>query len=211
MEKIILIGGGGHARSIIDTIISSGVFTIAGIVDNFEGEVLGIPVIGDDRKLTEIFNSGIRNAFVAIGSVGDTTLRKNTLDMILKIGFTVPNIVDKTAVVSVNTAIGFGNFIGKNAVVNCDCTIGNMVIINSNATVEHNSYVGDFSHIASGAVLCGTVTIGKNTHIGANATVIQGVTIGEDCLIGAGSVVLGNINDRVKAYGNPCRVAGDKV
>ena len=43
MKKIVLIGGGGHCKSVIDVIEQEGQFTIVGIVDN--AELLGSKIL----------------------------------------------------------------------------------------------------------------------------------------------------------------------
>lgn len=213
MDKIVLIGGGGHAISVLDTLLSCDGYQVIGIVDSiFEGEktLLGIPYLGDDSILQEIYNSGVNNAVIAVGSIGDTGLRVKLYDMAKKIGFNLPVIIDKTAIVGIECAISEGVFIGKGVVVNAFSTIGRMAIINSTALVEHECKIGAFSHIAPGCKLGGKVLVGEHTHIGIGSTVIQGVQIGDNSLIGAGSVVVKNIPNGIKAYGNPCREVENK-
>ena len=55
MEKILLIGGGGHCRSVIDVIELEKKYEIAGIVDKKEllnEEILGYKVIASDEDLS---------------------------------------------------------------------------------------------------------------------------------------------------------------
>ena len=57
MKEIILIGGGGHCKSVIDVIEQESQFVIVGIVDKPElirTEVLGYPVIGSDADLESL-------------------------------------------------------------------------------------------------------------------------------------------------------------
>ena len=57
MKEIILIGGGGHCKSVIDVIEQQGHFSISGIVDKpelFGTDVLGYPVIGNDSDLESL-------------------------------------------------------------------------------------------------------------------------------------------------------------
>lgn len=208
MESIILIGGGGHARSIIDSIVQQGKWKIEGIVDEQSkvGQVvMNIPIIGADDCLGKIYNQGVRNAFIAIGSIGNVELRKKIYRQITQIGFKCPNIIDRTAILADNIELGSGNFIGKGAIINAGSRIGNQTIINSGSIIEHDCIVEDFVHIAPGTTICGGVNIGRESHIGAHSVVIQGKKIGKCTLVGAGSVVVTDINEYKKAYGNPCR------
>lgn len=208
MEDIILIGGGRHCKSVIDTMNGLNKYNIIGIIDKEDKlgtEIRGIKVIGTDERLEYFYNKGIKFAFLTIGSIGDTTLRRKLYTMAVDIGYTFPNIIDQTAIISEQIKIGSGNFIGKGVIINADTVIGDHCIFNTGSIIEHDCYVGNFCHIAPGSTLSGGVKIGKNTHIGTNATIIQNVIVGSDTIVGAGSVLLKNIGDNKKAYGNPCR------
>lgn len=208
MEDIILIGGGGHCKSVIDAIRKSKTFNIIGILDRpekLQEEILGIKVIGADDDMAFYYKQGIKKAFLTIGSIGDTRLRRNLYQKGINIGYNFPNIIDSTAMISDTASLGTGNFVGKGVIINADTKIGNNCIINTGVIIDHDCTIGDFCHIAPGTVLSGNVRIAENTHIGTNSTLIQNVQIGENTIIGAGSVVIKNIGDNVKAYGNPCK------
>lgn len=208
MKDIILIGGGGHCKSVIETISKSKDYNIVGILDLHDKvgeEILGIKIIGTDDQLEYFYKNGVKYAFLSLGSIGDVSLRKKLYTIALGIGYVFPNIVDNTAIISDKIQVGCGNFIGKGAIINCDTEIGNNCIVNTGAIIEHDCCIGDFCHIAPGATLSGGVIIGQNSHIGTNSTIIQNINIGENTIIGAGSVVIRDIGDNRKAYGNPCR------
>ena len=212
MEKIILLGGGGHCKSIIDTIQTSNLYEIVGIIDlkqNIGQYVNGIKILDSDNNLMKYKKAGIDNAFVSIGSIGNTSVRRKLYGLAKKNGFKVPKIIDNSAIISQDAEIFDGAFIGKGAIINTKSVIGYNCIINTGSIVEHECIIGDFVHISPGAVLCGGVKIGENAHIGANSTVIQYKTIGQNVIIGVGSVVTKDIKGNVKAYGNPCREVVD--
>ena len=208
MKKIILIGGGGHCKSIIDSLSQSTEYEIIGILDIAEkvgAFINGVEIIGVDNDMSHFFSKEIDNIFITLGSVGDTTLRQKMYEQAKLIGFKFPIIKDATAIISTDAIIGEGTFIGKGAIINTNVQIGTNAIVNSGAIVEHDSTIGDYCHLAPGSTFSGNVTIGDRTHIGTNATVIQGITIGKQSIIGAGSVVVRNIGANKVAYGNPCK------
>lgn len=208
MEKIILLGGGGHCKSIIDTIECSKLYEIVGIIDlkdNIGKEINGVEFLNSDDNLIKYKKAGINNVFITIGSIGDTSLRRNLYDLAKKIKFKVPTIIDRTSIISNSVKIKEGTFVGKGVIINSNSIIGSNCILNSGSIIEHDCIISDFVHISPGVTLCGGVRVGKSTHIGANSTVIQYTTIGNDVLVGAGSVVINDIKDNIKAYGNPCR------
>ena len=101
MEKIILIGGGGHCKVIIDAVLKAKQFEIEGIVDpniDIGKKVSNISVIGSDNNLLDIYNRGIKNAFIAVGSIGDFSIRGKIYKQLKEIGFNLPTIVHPAAV-----------------------------------------------------------------------------------------------------------------
>ena len=213
-EDIVLIGSGGHCKTIVDSIERLGTFKIAGYIDLGEiGKEIyrGYKIIGHDEDMQTIYDSGIHNAFIALGFMGRSNIRKRLYFKIKKMGFSLPVIVDPSAVVAEDAAIGEGTYIGRNAVVNADVKIGTNCIINTSAIVEHDCIVGDFSHLAVAAVICGQTQVGNECFLGANSTVIQKLKISDRCVVGAGSVVLFSIDADCTAVGVPAKVIGDSV
>jgi sugar O-acyltransferase (sialic acid O-acetyltransferase NeuD family) len=206
--KILLVGGGGHCRSVIDVINETTQYEEVAIVDAIDkvGSILqGCQVIGSDDDLPRLISLGYRYAFVALGSVGISKRREELYQLLSKLGFEIPNIISRTALVSDSAHIGKGNFIGKGVIINTGVNLGNNAILNTGSIIEHDCKIGNSVHISPGAVLSGQVNIESGSHIGTNSTIIQGVRVGENTLIGAGSVVVKNIPSGVVAFGVPCR------
>lgn len=204
-KKILLIGGGGHCKSILDTLYRGNHYSKIGIVDqncSLE-QIMDSHIVGTDADLPSLFMDGYKEAFISIGSVGSPKVRKKLFDSILEIGFTIPNIIDPSSIVSEHCNLGKGIFIGKRAIINAGASIANAAIINTGAIIEHDCIIDTFVHVAPGATLCGNVIVGKDTHIGAGATVIQGCKIGNNVVIGAGSVIVNSLEDSKKYYGVP--------
>lgn len=206
MKKLLLLGGGGHCHSVVDSVLSMGKYDEIGILDNKDTSYLGVPVIGTDDNIPELMELGWNEAFITVGSVGNTKIRRKLYVLIKEYGMKIPTIIDPTAIIARDTKIQEGTYIGKRVVVNSGAAIGTCSIINTGAIVEHDCRIGDFSHISPGCTLCGQVVVGADSHIGAGSVVRQLVGIGKHTLIGAGSVVVKDISDKVKAYGNPCKV-----
>ncbi len=203
-ERIILLGAGGHARSMVDTIEALGRYEIAGFVMPEQGMEMSFRsyhTIGTDHDLREIYSAGIRKACIGIGYLGRKDVRRRVYESLKEIGFEMPNIIDNTAVIASDVKLDEGCFIGKKAVVNTNAQIGKCVIVNTGAIIEHDCCVGDFSHISVGSTLCGEVCVGEHAMIGANATVIQGRSIGNNSIVGANSTVLIDVEDDMKVYG----------
>ncbi len=198
MEKIVILGNGGHAKSLADIIEREKRYEIAGYVVNENDSEMPdakYPRLGGDAQLEQIFRSGITNAAIGVGYMGKSGLREKLWELVKRIGFSLPVICDPSAVLAGDVRIGEGSFIGKSSIVNANASVGKMCIINTGAIIEHDCEVGDFSHISVGSVLCGNVKVGAASFVGAGATVIQGISIGKGCLIGAGTTVRKDIKD----------------
>ncbi|MBO7426500.1 MAG: acetyltransferase [Clostridiales bacterium] len=206
-KRLLLIGGGGHCASILDSVLRSGQYEKVGIVDsNDQIERMGITVVGSDDDMARLYSDGWTDAFISVGSVGNVSIRRKLYAKVREIGFSVPSIIDPTSVIASDAKIADGVFVGKSAVINSGAVIGTCAIINTGSIVEHDCIVGDFCHISPGSILLGGVHIGDNTHVGAGSVVKQGVHIGNDTMIGQAANVLSDIMSGVTAYGNPCKV-----
>lgn len=205
-KKLLLIGGGGHCRSVLSSVLSLNEYEEIGIVDYADTSVLGVTVVGRDEDLSVLKKAGWTDAFITVGSIGNINLRHHLYQMVIDNGFMVPTIIDTTAIIAQDVKVAPGCYIGKGVILNSGSCIGKCAIINTGAIVEHDCRIGDFVHISPGTVLCGQVFVGKHSHIGAGSIVRQQIEIGKDVLVGAGSVVVSNIPDHVKAFGNPCKV-----
>jgi N,N'-diacetyllegionaminate synthase len=189
MESIVLIGFGGHAKSVADCIEKRGLYSIAGYTDEKICVACKYPYLGTDDELEAIFDRGVRNAAVCVGYLGKGEVRKKIYCRLKEIGYKLPVIADESAVVSESAVIGEGTFIGKDAVINADAKIGKMAIINTKALVEHECVVGDFAHVAVAAVLCGQAKVGTAAFVGANATLLQCMSVGDGAVVPAGMTV----------------------
>lgn len=208
-EKIIILGGGGHAKVLIEIIRQEGRYEISGILDaRFEKgfEIFGVPVIGNDDLLPGIFKrDNISNACIGVGSIRDNSLRKALYEKVKQIGFTVPSLVHTKAVVSKGSKISEGAQVMATAVVQTCSFIGENTIINTGAIVEHDCNIGRHVHICPAAVLSGECLVGEETFIGSGSVIVNGIKIGKNVTIGAGSVVIDNIADGAVVKGVPAK------
>ena len=197
-EKIVLIGGGGHSRVVMDAITCRGEYGIAGIVDpalSVESKVHGVPVLGSDEILSELFSGGTRNAFVSLGSIGDPSERKRLAGMAKEIGFKLPVIIHPETVIAQDVKIAEGTFIAPSVTINTGSVIGRNTIINTSASIDHDCVIGDFVHIAPGVVLCGGVKVPENVHVGPGVIIIQNINIVPGAFLKAGTVVTKDIDE----------------
>ena len=195
MDKILLIGAGGHARSCIDVLEEENQFEIAGLIEKGESisnKSLGYPVIGTDDDL-KVLRQQYKNALITVGQIKSPKIRIKLFQLLKELDFTLPTIISPEAYVSKHSQIGEGSIIMHGVIINANAKIGNNCNINSRALIEHDAVIGDHCHIATGAIINGEVSVGNETFIGSGAVTRQAISIGENCVIGAGVVLKNDI------------------
>lgn len=189
-SQILLIGGGGHCKSVIDVIEAEGLFKIAGIIDQQEfigQKVLGYEIIGCDDDL-ERLAAHFNYAIVTVGQIKSPDVRIKLFNQLQLIGFKIPTIISPRAYVSKHTHIGEGTVILHDVLINANATIGNNCIINTKALIEHDCIIGDHCHVSTGAILNGGTTLKQGSFFGSNSVSKEVITIEERSFIKAGSV-----------------------
>ena len=203
-KKAVIIGAGPHSSVIAEIFLQNKEYEIVGMIDNESKEpVLGIPVIGDDGSLKQIFESGVHYAFIAIGS---NRLRERLSRMAANIGFELMNAISPNAHVSEYARLGKGIAVMAGAIVNPRAILGDGVIVNTNASVDHDCRIGAYVHIAPGCSVSGSTQIGAGSFLGTGSRVIDRITIGKNVTVGAGGVVIHDLPDQCTAVGVPAKI-----
>ena len=191
MKDIILIGGGGHCKAVIDVIEQEDLFNIIGIIDKPEllgKNIFGYKVIGNDSELNNLVKR-CTNALITIGQIRNPLPRINLFDTVLKLGFTLPTIVSPRAYISQYASIGMGSIIMHDVIINAGAIIGNNCIINTKSIVEHDSKIGNHCHVSTSAVVNGGVIVGNGSFIGSGVITKEGIRINDNFFAKAGTVV----------------------
>lgn len=188
---LLLIGAGGHARSVIDIIEQIGKHRIVGMIDRREllgSSCLGYPVIGCDDDLPELVLKGMQ-AFITIGQIGAPGPRRQIYKQLRRLNASMPNIISPSSLISRHAQLGAGNFVGHAVILNAGARVGDNAILNTRALIEHDVQIGDHCHIATGALVNGGTIIESECFIGSGAVLREGIRIGAGSFIGAGALV----------------------
>ena len=202
-KNLILVGGGGHCKSVINVAESSG-WSILGILDisnNVGDKVLGYTVIGTDEKIPEYVNKSF--FLVTVGQIKEVRLRIRLHEMILSHGGELATVIASDATISRYSEIGKGTVIMHKAIVNAETKIGVGAIINSMANIEHDVLIGNYCHISTGAMVNGNCRVGDRTFIGSGTVLSNGVSVANDCIVAGASFVRKNIDIPGLYAGNP--------
>ena len=203
MKPLILIGGGGHCKSVIEAAESAG-YSILGVLDMPEDvgkEILSTKVIGTDDDIPAYVDKA--EFVITVGFIKNPATRIKLYNRVKEAGGTLATIIASTAHVSKYATIGEGTVVMHQAFVNAGARVGNNVILNTFTNVEHDAVIGDQCHISTGTMVNGDCKVGANCFIGSQSVLANGITIGDDIIVGAGSLVRKSINIKGIYSGNP--------
>ena len=207
MDRIVVVGGGGHAKVIISILKKSKECEIIGYTDLVDrGAILRVQYLGTDAVLPDVLkkNTGCEGV-IGIGSVGVNDIRKKIYEKLHNMGFELPFVLSSKAIINEDVSIGDATVVMDGVVVNSGTVIGTAAILNTSSTIDHDCIIGDFVHVAPGVTLSGGVKVGDNSLIGTGANVIQSCTICANSLVGAGATVIENIVNPGVYLGTPAR------
>ena len=193
MKPLLLIGCGGHARSLIELIESAADWRIHGLVglpEQVGSSLLGYQVIACDADLPAL-RAECPAAVLAIGQIPDPAPRKRVAAELELHGFQLPVLISPHAVVSRHALLGPGTTVGHGVIVNAAAEVGAFCILNSRALIEHDAHIGDHCHISTGALVNGGVRLGSGSFIGSGTMLREGLELPPNTVIGAGKRVMG--------------------
>ncbi|CAM2938886.1 acetyltransferase [Paenibacillus sediminis] len=203
-NKVVIIGGGGHAKVVIDVIQSADTYELVGFTSHSDQEsnLSGIPYLGDDSILPTLLEEGVQYFFVA---TGNNRLRKKLFYQLIELGFTPINAISPFARISPFAKLGRGIVVMPGAVINAYAVIEDNVIINTLSGIDHDCLIKPHAHIAPGASLAGCVNVGEGAFVGMKSSVIPEISIGEWSVVGAGAAVISDVPSYVTVVGVPAK------
>jgi acetyltransferase EpsM len=193
---LVIYGGGGHGKSLIELVRLLKVYQLAGIIDDglpAGGEVLGVPVLGGKEALNSLFLRGVRLAVNAVGGIGNLGSRLEVFDNLAQAGFSCPTLVHPTAFVEASARLSSGVQVLPHAYIGSSVQVGFGSIINTGAIVSHDCSLGEAVNLSPGAILAGAVQVGARAMIGMGVTVNLEVKVGTGARIGNGATVKADV------------------
>lgn len=202
-RKIALIGGGGHARSVMAALPSG--YDVSGYVDFQASGEMTLPWLGDDDTFLKNESPENYDVLFTVISGRECSLKFRRKLIERYSAFNSPVVTAPTAWVADDARLGRGTVVMHAAVVNTNSSIGPHCVVNTGAIVEHDCKIGSNVFIGPGVVICGGVEVGDDVYIGAGAVVRPGIKICSGTLVSLGASVFRRINVPGTYFGNPAR------
>ncbi len=193
---LLIFGGGGHGKAVIDLVRALGTYQIVGIIDDgiaAGSEILGVPVVGGASTLPDWYARGVRLAANAVGGIGNVDVRLKIFDILIQAGFSFPALAHPSAIIERSATLAAGVQVLPQAYVGSAAQVGFGTVLNAGATVSHDCVLGQVVNLSPGATLAGNVHIEDDTQIGMCATVNLGITVGSRCIVGNGATVKADV------------------
>lgn len=194
--SIIVYGGGGHGKALIDLIRALGTYSIAGVLDDGiepETVIMGIPVLGGNQVLADLYTRGTRMAVNAVGGIGNLQPRLQVFKQLSAHGFVCPALVHPRALVEPSANLSAGVQVFAHAYVGSEAQVGFGSIINTGAIVSHDCILAEHVNISPGAILAGEVHIGAGALVGMGVTINLRVNVGAGARLGNGSTIKSDV------------------
>ena len=197
--KLVIYGGGGHAKAVLEMAQAIGSFEIAGIIDDkipLGTLVLGVPILGGREKLPEIYEGGVHLAANGVGGIIDIDIRVRLFELLEDWGFTLPGLIHPRSTVEQSAEVGYGVQIFANAYIGSSAKLQPKCMVNTGAIVSHDCEIGAYTHIAPGALLAGHVQVGERTLVGMGVTTAIGIKVGDGARIGNGAILYADVPNK---------------
>lgn len=195
MNKIVIIGAGGHGRVVADIARACGYQEILFLDD------ADTPLT--NGKVADFIKYKEEASFIV--AIGNSKIREMIQNQLTENKCQIAILIHPDAVIGSDVSIGIGTVVMAGTVINTGTRIGDGVIINTSSSVDHDDVIGDYCHVSVGAHLAGTVQVEEHTWIGVGAVISNNLIISKKCMIGAGAVVVKDIKESGTYVGVPAR------
>lgn len=151
---VLIIGAGGFARAVLDTLRHLPSLKPVGLLDDRHLELAaldGLPVLGPMSQLARFAGEG-RAAVIAIGN---PLARAALFEQARVAGLSLPTVVHPRAYIAEGVALGEGSVVMAGAVIGAGSRLGEACLVNAGAIIDHDCEIGRFSHIGIAASLGG--------------------------------------------------------
>jgi sugar O-acyltransferase (sialic acid O-acetyltransferase NeuD family) len=176
MQRVLIVGAGGHGQAVAEAFALQGRTHLVGFVDDAApvgSLVFGLPVLGNVGSLPKL--AAVADAVCV--AIGHNATRQRLVQQALQAGFALATVVHPRAFVSPSAVVGAGSAIMAGALVGTCAQLGQGAIVNCGAVVDHHAVVEDFGHLGVGACMAGGSRLGQGAWLQAGCALGYGVVV----------------------------------
>jgi sugar O-acyltransferase (sialic acid O-acetyltransferase NeuD family) len=199
MNRVIVIGAGGHAAE-IDDYIGWGKkmspdfpWEVVGFIDDapetYKQYAFSAPYLGD------IKNHQVQKGVNYLMGIANLKYRRTIIERFLQQDATFGTFIHPTAIISPSAIIGAGVVIALHVNIGPNVVVGDHTIVNSRCSLGHDSKIGRFNFLTPNVCFSGFTLVGDENLFGINSATIPGIEIGNRNKIMAGMTLDKNVGD----------------
>lgn len=184
-KRVIVIGAGGHGRSVAEAILLLGRDGLVGFVDDgadVSAKVWTYPMLGR----TEALHTLRKRADAVVVAIGNNAVRERLHALVGEAGFELLSVIHPAAFVSPTATVGPGCAVMAGAIVGTEAQLGEGAIVNCGATVDHHCRVEAFGHLGVNACMAGGAVLGRRAWMQAGSALGYGVRVESGAVLGPG-------------------------
>lgn len=216
MRPLVIVGGGGLGREVLDIVEAinscSPTWDFLGFVadGSADHELLagrGAPFLGAIAELDPggaITRANSDDLRYVIG-IGSGVARRSIDQRLSRAGLEPAVLEHPAASAGSEVTLGPGTVVMAGARVTTNVYLGRHVVLNLNSTIGHDCRLGDYVTLSPGVNLSGRVCLEEAVTCGTGSVVLPGITIGHDAVVGAGAVVTRDCPPQCTVVGVPAR------
>jgi sugar O-acyltransferase (sialic acid O-acetyltransferase NeuD family) len=182
---LLIVGAGGHGRSVAEIVAASDAWRFVGFVDDTvprSASAASWPVVGSTSELAACRSV----AQFAIVAIGNNAARERLQQQLVDLGFDIASVIHRSAIVAPSARLGAGCAIMAGAVIGTEATLGDGVIVNSGAVVDHHCHVQDYAHLGTNACMAGGAVLGRGAWMQAGSALGYGVQVPPGTVLNVG-------------------------
>ena len=204
MQKVIIIGAGGHAAEIDEYIRYSrakstgSFFDIAGFIDDnpdsYKAYQFSAPFLGS------IKDHQVRQDVEYLIGIANLEHRRRITELLLAKNARFASFVHPDIYLSASATIGQSVIIAPNVNIGPNVIIGDFTLINSRCSLGHDTRIGMYNFISPNVCFSGFTSIGDENLFGINSATIPGIHVGNRNKIAAGMVLDKPVGDDTTVF-----------
>jgi sugar O-acyltransferase (sialic acid O-acetyltransferase NeuD family) len=165
MKRLLILGAGGHGRSVAEAVNLGTEFELVGFLDDGCPKADIAPVLGPTASLAD----HRAQADFAIVAIGNNRVREGCFERLRAAGFELATVIHPRAFVSPSARTEPGCAVMAGAIVGTEAILEAGAIVNSGAIVDHHCRMEAFSHLGTNACMAGHSILGRGAWMQAGS------------------------------------------